>query len=208
LRVDIPATWSNPTAQKIILCFTDDDTRNRAAHCIRRAQFAYFESMRLSSQPAGGIQTHELELPGTLGVTHVDGSQSHTQDIKVKEGDDDEFLKSVSVDGEVIVIELKTKTKGQGLRSKRTIVPTVGIPIQFVDALALVIPTRVADVKFTFPDSLQRDLFAYKMFVHSKGRPNTIDALPDGHHASVSSDRREQRANSVTRYFPKMSCAV
>ena len=140
-------------------------------------------------------------LAGALGVTNVDGSRGQTQDIKVKEGDDEELLKSVSVDGEVIVIELKTKTKVHGLRSKRTIVPTVGIPIQFVDAVAFVIPTRVADVRFAFPDSLQRDLFAYKMFTHSKGRQNVFDDPLDGRQASVSLDRRESRNDSVTRYF-------
>ena len=105
-------------------------------------------------------------------MVNAEGSQSLTQDIKVKEGDDEEMLKSVSVDGEVVVIELKTKTMDRGMRSKRSIISTVGIPIQFVDLLSIVLPSRVTDVKFTFPDSLQRDLFAYKVFLHSKGHPN------------------------------------
>ncbi len=208
LRIDIPVTWANPNSQKFILCFKSSSVYSRAARSIRRAQFAYFESIRLSSQSSAAIQSNELEAAGSLGMVNAEGSQSLTQDIKVKEGDDEAMLKSVSVDGEVVVIELKTKTMDRGMRSKRSIISTVGIPIQFVDPLSIVLPSRVTDVTFTFPDSLQRDLFAYKVFLHSKGHPNfesgvLFDSVHDGtNRASLSVMPGSGRSGSiVSRYF-------
>ena len=165
------------------------------------------------------MQTNELMLAGAHGVTNVDGSTSYTQDIKVKEGDEDEMLKSVSVDAGVVIIEVKSKALGRGVRSKRSTISTVGIPVQFVDELSVVIPSRVSDVRFTFSDTLQRDLFAFKLFLHSKGHPNfessaSVDQFGYGTRVSsvmtsrVSSvmtsslESRGTRADSVTsRYF-------
>jgi hypothetical protein len=171
LRVDVPQTWANPKPQKFILCFTNDVLYLRAARSIRQAQFVHFESLRLSSQPDGAMQTNELSLAGALGVTNAEGGQSFTQDLKVKEGDDVESQKSVSVDGEVLVIESKSKS-GLGMRSKRSIISTVGLPISFVNALTISVPSRLADITITFTDSVNRDLFAYKLFLHSKGHYN------------------------------------
>jgi hypothetical protein len=162
------------------------------------------------------MQTNELMLAGAHGVTNVDGSTSYTQDIKVKEGDEDEMLKSVSVDAGVVIIEVKSKALGRGVRSKRSTISTVGIPVQFVDdELSVVIPSRVSDVRFTFADTLQRDLFAFKLFLHSKGHPNfessaSVDQFGHGTRgssvmtrvSSVMTTSHESRADSVTsRYF-------
>lgn len=167
--------------------------------------------MRLSSQSQVAMQTNELMLAGALGVTNVDGSTSYTQDIKVKEGDDDEMLKSVSVDAGVVIIEVKSKALGRGVRSKRSTISTVGIPIQFFDELSVVVPSRVSDVRFTFSDTLERDLFAFKLFLHSKGHPNfessaSVDQFGYGTRTSAvmtsSRESRGSRAESVTsRYF-------
>jgi hypothetical protein len=167
--------------------------------------------MRLSSQSHVAMQTNELLLAGAHGVTNVDGSTSYTQDIKVKEGDDEEMLKSVSVDAGVVIIEVKSKALGRGVRSKRSTISTVGIPVQFVDELSVVVPSRVSDVRFTFSDTLQRDLFAFKLFLHSKGHPNfesstSVDQFGIGTRTSSvmtsSRESRGTRADSVTsRYF-------
>jgi hypothetical protein len=149
----------------------DEGLYLRAARSIRLSQFVHFESMRLSSQPDGAMQTNDLSLAGALGVTNAEGGQSFTQDIKVKDGDDEERQKSVSVDGEVLVIESKSKS-GLGMRSKRSIISTVGLPITFVNALAISVPSRLSDITFTFSDSVSRDLFAYKLFLYSKGHYN------------------------------------
>jgi hypothetical protein len=110
-------------------------------------------------------------LAGSLGVTNTAGSQSFTQDIKVKEGDGEESVRSVSLDGEVLAIESKTKVVGVGMRSKSAIISTIGLPVLFVSPVSVAVPGRVADITFTFSDSLHRDLFAYKLFLHSKGDP-------------------------------------
>jgi hypothetical protein len=134
---------------------------------MRQMQFAYFECMRLSSQPDGAIQTNELTLGGTHGVTNTAGSQSFTQDIKVKEGNGEESVRSVSLDGEMLAIESKTKS----IFSKRLVISTIGLPVLFVSPVSVAVPGRVAEITFTFSDSLHRDLFAYKLFLHSKGDP-------------------------------------
>ena len=171
LRVDVPQTWANPKPQKFILCFTHESVYYRAARSIRQAQFVHFESMRLSSQPDGAMQTNELSVAGALGVMNAAGTQSFTQDLNVKEGDDEVRVKSVSIDGEVLVIESKSKSS-LGMRSKRSIISTVGLPITFVNALTISVPSRLADVTFSFSDSVNRDLFSYKLFLHSKGHYN------------------------------------
>lgn len=69
----------------------------------------------------------------------------------MKEGDGDEVVKSVTIDGEVLVIESKQKKKDVGMRSKRSTISTVGIPIQFADSVTIVLPSRIADVRLAFP---------------------------------------------------------
>ena len=170
---------------------------NRAARAIRQAQFVFFETKRLSSQPDGAIQTNELTLAGSLGVINSDGaSTSLTQDLKVKEGDGDEVVKSVTIDGEVLVIESKQKKKDVGMRSKRSTISTVGIPIQFADSVTIVLPSRIADVRLAFSDSLQRDLFAYRLFLHSKGQPTFKEPNSESHR------KLSQHEGAFVRFFP------
>ena len=197
LRIDVPQTSTMPNPQKYILCFMNEAVYNRAARAIRQAQFVFFETKRLSSQPDGAIQTNELTLAGSLGVINSDGaSTSLTQDLKVKEGDGDEVVKSVTIDGEVLVIESKQKKKDVGMRSKRSTISTVGIPIQFADSVTIVLPSRIADVRLAFSDSLQRDLFAYRLFLHSKGQPTFKEPNSESHR------KLSQYEGASVRFFP------
>jgi hypothetical protein len=186
----------------------NDTVCSRAARAIKQSQFSIFEAKRLSSQPGGAIQTNELTLAGSLGVMNTDAaSTSLTQDLKVKEGDGDEGVKSVTIDGEVLVIESKQKIVGAGMRSKRTTIPTVGIPIIFADAFSIIVPSRIADVRLSFSDSLQRDLFAYRLFLHSKGQLNFDSNMESLRKLSVTSEASS--VNSVQsdatspRFFPE-----
>jgi hypothetical protein len=186
-----------PNPQKYILCFMNEAVYNRAARAIRQAQFVFFETKRLSSQPDGAIQTDELTLAGSIGLINSDSaSTSLTQDLKVKEGDDDEAVKSVTIDGEVLVIESKQKKGGGGMRSKRSTISTVGIPIKFADSVSIILPSRIADVRLAFSDSLQRDLFAFRLFLHSKGQPSFKE--PN----SESQRKLSHYEGTSVRFFP------
>jgi hypothetical protein len=186
-----------PNPQKYILCFMNEAVYNRAARAIRQAQFVFFETKRLSSQPDGAIQTDELTLAGSIGLINSDSaSTSLTQDLKVKEGDDDEAVKSVTIDGEVLVIESKQKRGGGGMRSKRSTISTVGIPIQFADSVSIILPSRIADVRLAFSDSLQRDLFAFRLFLHSKGQPSFKEPNSESHR------KLSQYEGTSVRFFP------
>jgi hypothetical protein len=141
----------------------------RAARSIRQAQFVHFESMRLSSQPDGAMQTSEF----LVAAAPLKGFSEFTQDVKVKEGDGEEILKSASICGESLTVE----SKSGGLFSKRTSLAVVGLPVSFVDAFTISLPSRVSEVRLIFSDSRRRDMYAYKLFLHAKGDPDAFMPL-------------------------------
>ncbi len=173
----------------------DEGDYSRAARAIREAQHHYFGKLRLESQPYGATNAAQL-------AASVNSSASLSLDIKVKVGVGEESLKCVSVDGEVLVIESKSKGFAGVLRSKRIIIPTPGLPISFVNSTTIAVPSRHSDVYFMFPDSLARDLFAYKLFLHSKGDPHAA-AFRDMATASLSSSQKTRmlRTKSADSVF-------
>ena len=174
----------------------DEGEYSRAARAIREAQHHYFGKLRRESQPYGATNAAQLVSAS------VNSSASLSMDIKVKVGVSEESLKCVSVDGEVLVIESKSKGSAGVLRSKRIIIPTVGLPISFVNPTTISVPSRHSDVYFMFPDSLARDLFAYKLFLHSKGDPRAA-VFRDMATASLSSSQktRTSRTKSADSVF-------
>jgi hypothetical protein len=151
----------------------------RAARCIRMAQYEHFCRARLESQPAGAIQAHDLLAAFSQSCSLA---SADTTDVKVKVGDSEEGIRCVSLEGEILVIESKSKGFAGVLRSKRTLISTPGLPVTFLNPLTVAVPARDADVSFTFPDSLARDMFALKFFLHSKGDPQaewfSVSAAP------------------------------
>ncbi len=169
LRIDVPETLINPKPQKFVLCFSDDNVYKRAASAMKQAQFDFFETKRLTSQPDGAIQV--IELAQTIARVSVSkGELAFTRDLKVKEGEGDEVQRRVTIDAEAISIE----PKSAGLFSKRTSVPILGLPISFVSPCAISFPTRVAYVTLAFSDSRDRDAFAFKLFSNAKGDPQEL----------------------------------
>jgi hypothetical protein len=164
LRIDVPQNSVNPKPVKVVLCFSDDAIFNHAARSIRRAQFLYFDSQRLCSQPEGAMHTNQLLLAATRSPK---GEAAVSRELLTQEGDGEEAVKVVSINGE----ELTVESKSAGFFSKRTTLSTVGLPISFLSAVAISVPARVADIKFVFPNSGERDVFAYKLFLHAKGDP-------------------------------------
>jgi hypothetical protein len=165
LRIDAPQTWANPKSQKIVLCFMDEGEYFKAARSIREAQYEHFCRARLESQPAGAIEAEDLLAAFSRSVS------SGSTDIKVKIGDGEEGVKCVSVDGEVLIIESKSKGFAGVLRSKRMMISTPGLPIVFLNSSTIAVPNRDANITFSFPDSFNRDIFALKLYFHSKGDP-------------------------------------
>ena len=176
LRIDVPKTWATPKPYKMVLCFMEDVEYNRAARAIRNAQFVHFEKLRLESQPAGAMQKGEL-FQAACPDAKASATKNFTQDLKVKEADSSESLKCVSLDKELLIIEAKSKSF---IRNKRTTIQTLGIPISFISPVAIALPTQVADVTFTFANSRDRDVFAYKIFLSSKGDPSGDDFSGSG----------------------------
>ena len=131
----------------------------------------HFEKLRLESQPAGALQTGEL-FQAACADAKASATKTFTQDLKVKEAGSCESLKCVSLDKEILVIEAKSKSF---MRSKRTTIQTLGLPISFISPVAIALPTQVADVTFTFANSHDRDVFAFKIFLNSKGDPISLD---------------------------------
>jgi hypothetical protein len=128
----------------LVICFTVEGEYSRAARSIRCAQFQHFERLRLGSQPAGAIDT--------VGLIAASSRSSATAsiDVKVKVGDGDESIKCVSVDGEVLIIESKSKGLAGVLRSKRVTLSTPGLSVSFVDPVTIALPSRDSDVTFSF----------------------------------------------------------
>jgi hypothetical protein len=178
----------------LVICFTVEGEYSRAARSIRCAQFQHFERLRLGSQPAGAIDT--------VGLIAASSRSSATAsiDVKVKVGDGDESIKCVSVDGEVLIIESKSKGLAGVLRSKRVTLSTPGLSVSFVDPVTIALPSRDSDVTFSFPDSLARDLFAYKIFLHAKGDPRassfSVITFSAPSTSSASSRARSQLSES------------
>jgi hypothetical protein len=164
LRIDVPQNSINPKPVKVVLCFSDEAIFNHAARSIRRAQFLYFDSQRLCSQPEGAMHTNQLLLSATRSPK---GEPAVSRELLTQEGDGEEAVKVVSISWE----ELTVESKSAGFFSKRTTVSTVGMPISFISAVTISVPARVADIKFMFPNSRERDVFAYKLFLHAKGDP-------------------------------------
>ena len=168
LRIDVPETLINPKPQKFVLCFSDDNVYNRAASAMKQAQFAFFETKRLTSQPVGAIQV--IELARTARASVSKSEMAFTRDLKVKEGDGDEVQRQVTIDGVAIHIE----PKSAGIFSKRTSIPIIGLPVSFVSPCAISFPTRVAYVTLAFSNSGDRDVFAYNLFSNAKGDPQEL----------------------------------
>ena len=143
----------------------DEGEYFKAARSIREAQYEHFCRARLESQPAGAIQAEELLAAFSRSVS------SGSTDIKVKIGDGEESIKCVSVDGEVLIIESKSKGFAGVLRCKRMMISTPGLPIAFLNSSTIAVPNRDANITFSFPDSFNRDIFALKLYFHSKGDP-------------------------------------
>jgi len=195
LRIDVPKTWATPKPQKIVLCFMDDGEYNRAARAIRRAQFAHFDKLRLESQPTGAIPTEELMAACSDSTRSTTATKNFTQDLKVKEADSPESLKCVSLDREILVVESKSKSFGI-MRSKRTTIQTLGLPISFISPVAIALPTQIADVTFTFANSRDRDVFAYKLFLNSKGDPDAGNFSGSGTVTSSASLLSSQKSRA------------
>jgi len=189
LRIDVPKTRASPQPYQMVLCFMEDGEYNRAARAIRNAQFVHFEKLRLESQPAGAITTGEL-FQAACADAKASTTKTFTQDLKVKEADNSESLKCVSIDKEILVIEAKSKSF---MRSKRTTIQTLGLPISFISPVAIALPTQVADVTFTFANSHDRDVFAFKIFLNSKGDPRGDDFSGSGAATSSQSSSRVGR---------------
>jgi hypothetical protein len=145
----------------------DESEYLRAARSIRKAQYEHFCRVRVESQASGAIHADELL------ALFARSNASESTDIRVKIGVGEEGVRCVSVDKEALVIECKSKGFAGGLRTKRILISILGLPVMFVNPLTIGLHyTRDADILFTFPDSLSRDLFAFKLFLQSKGDPN------------------------------------
>ena len=184
----MPQTSANPKPLKAVLCFSDGNVYNHAARSIRQVQFDLFDIQRLSSQPDEAIHTKQL-LSATARFRK--GDPAFTQDLLTKEGDGEDSLKVVSISQEELVIE----PKSSGFFNKRTVISTVGIPISFISPIAISVPARVANVTFTFSNSRDRDIFACKLFLHSKGDPQAAMTF-SGPGTLFSSEPREDQTLS------------
>ena len=171
----------------------EDGDYNRAARAIRNAQFVHFEKLRLESQPAGAMQRDDLA--GACSDARATATKNFTQDLKVKEADSPESLKCVSLDREILVVESKSKSFGI-MRSKRTTIQTLGLPISFISPVAIALPTQIADVTFTFANSRDRDVFAYKLFLNSKGDPDAGNFSGSGTVTSSASLLSSQKSRA------------
>jgi hypothetical protein len=189
----MPQTSANPKPLKIVLCFTDAAVCNHVAHLIRLAQFHFFDSQRLASQPDGAIETDQLLLPSRASRSQK-GDAGFCQELLTKEGDGDECLKMVTLSSE----ELTVESKSAGFFSKRTALSTIGLPISFVGPATVAVPARVADVRITFANSRDRDVFAYALFLHSKGDPHTASTFAGP--GTLFCHERQQEPQSIEDY--------
>jgi hypothetical protein len=194
LRIDATEIWTITKLAKIVLCFMDESEYLRAAHSIRKAQYEHFCRVRVESQASGAIHADEL-----LSL-FARSNASESTDIRVKVGVGEEGVRCVSVDKEALVIECKSKGFAGGLRTKRILISILGQPVMFVNPVTIGVHyTRDADILFTFPDSLARDLFALKLFLQSKQSNAAWFAVSASSASPLKPVASLRRALSVTK---------